>query len=102
GVLQQDLECRFVELAGDAPRDDFAVPRVQKDADAALWRQRAPIAPRRRTRQLFACALAERDDANMPRIHPFGELVGGLAAAAAFDAADDEQHRPALRLRQIE
>ena len=58
----------------------------------AARRQRAPVAPHGRARQLLAGARAERRHADVARIHPFGELVRGLAAAAALDAGDDHQH----------
>ena len=100
-LLQINLECRLVELAREPRRHNFGVPGIQKDADTALRRQCAPVTPRRRSRQLFARTRPECMDANVPWIHPFGELVCRLAAPPAFDAADDEQHRPLLGLRQV-
>src|SRR5258708_24688087 len=85
--LQVELESCLVELAFDSRGDDFGVPRVQKDADAALRRQRAPIAPRRRAHELFACAITEPHDTNVPRVPPFREPVGRFPSAPPPDPA---------------
>src|SRR5207245_5657385 len=91
-----------VDLAADVRERRFVVPGIHQNADLALWRQRAPIAPRGRPRSLFGSAWAERDDANVPRVHPFGELVGRLSATSALDAGDHQEQRTAAGLRQIE
>src|SRR6266550_769035 len=98
------MEAVVVDLA--APTRCFAhrfvVPGVEKDSELALGRKRAPIPPRRRSLCLLGRARAERDDADMTRIHPFGQLVRGFAAAARVDPRKNDQNRAASGLGKIE
>jgi len=98
--LELQLEPLFAAQAGKMRGERLVVPGVHEDADTAFGRQRAPVAPRQRPHELVAAARAERDDADVPRIHPLGELVRGLAAPAALDPRDNEKHRTRDRTTQ--
>src|SRR5438445_2839282 len=99
--FQSQLELLRVDTAGN-PRDEyFVVPSVHEDADATPRGQRAPISPWQQMYGLVAAAGTERDDADVARIHPFRELVGGLAAAASFYAGNDQQHGSVARLAEL-
>ena len=105
-VLADRLHARVhlirVDFALHMSEHRFVVPGVHQDADLALRRQRAPIAPCGRSRGLFGSAWAERDHVNVPRVHPFGQLVGRFSATPALDPGDDQEQRTAAGLRQIE
>src|SRR5256886_13788349 len=98
------MEAVVVDLA--APTRCFAhrfvVPGVEKDSELALGRKRAPLPPRRRSLCLLGRARADRDDTDMTRIHPFGQLVRGFAAAARVNPRKNDQNRAASGLGKIE
>src|ERR1700694_5820227 len=102
--LHVRMETVVVDLA--APTRCFAhrfvVPGVEKDSELALGRKRTPIPPRRRSLRLLGRARTERDDADMTRIHPFGQLVRGFAAAARVNPRKNDQNRAAPGLGKIE
>src|SRR3984893_2149798 len=107
-VLADGLDVRMETVVVDlaAPTRCFAhrfvVPGVEKDADLALRRQRPPVPPHRRTLRLFGRPRSERDNADMTRIHPFGQLVRGFAAARRLNAGEDDQQRTAPGLGKVE
>ena len=67
-----------------------------------LGGKRPPVAPRARPRGFLGRARAEGGHPDVPRVHPLGQLVGGLAAPAGLDARNEHQHRATLALRQVE
>src|SRR5438094_1490005 len=79
----------------------LGVPAVEEDTDPACRRKRLPVAPGWRMQEIDRGRLAERHDAYVPRIHPCGERVGGLAATRAVDAGNENQYRTTPRLREI-
>src|ERR1700680_2398640 len=107
-VLANGLHVRMktvvVDLAARARcfAHRFVVPGVEKDSELALGRKRAPIPPRRRSLRLLGRARTERDDADKTRIHPFGQLVRGFAAAARVNPRKNDQNRAAPGLGKIE
>src|SRR5450755_1588087 len=77
--LQVRMEAVVIDLASRTRVHCFVVPGVEKDSELALGWKRPPVPPRRRTLRLLGRSRTERDDADMTRIHPFGQLVRGFA-----------------------
>ena len=49
---------------------------------------------------VFRRRRTERQYADIAWVHPLGELIGGFAAASAFDAGNDQEHGPAPGLER--
>ena len=80
--------------------DGLGVPGTEEDADPPLGRERAPEAPHARPLEFLVGWMAHPVDLDVSRVEPRGEGVHRLAPAAAFHAADEQQHRKGLLVLQ--
>ena len=89
--------------------DRIRVPGPEQDPDLAFGRQRAPIAPHRRSFGFLVRRIVEGVRVDVARIHPFVEEVDRLALARAAYARNEQDHwklaelgKPELGVQQID
>jgi hypothetical protein len=99
---ERALEHQVVDLAEHVRLDRVVVPGAEHDADRALGRQIAPVAPHPRPRPLLVGRRAVGAGVEMARIQPLVELLDRLALAGAVDAGDHDDHGEIASLDQIE
>ncbi|MNZ55557.1 hypothetical protein D3C78_734860 [compost metagenome] len=92
----------LVDIAVDPRMQQLAVPVAEEDADLPLGRQPAPETPLRWARELLVARLEEALHLDQARVHPFVEQLDRLALARPFDTVDQDQHREARLLLQLE
>ena len=101
-ALELALERELVELAEHERLERVVVPGAEHHADVAVGRQVAPVAPHGRARALLVVGLAVGVGVQVARVEPFVEPLDRLALAGAVGARDQDQHREAAPLLQLE
>ena len=95
-LVEEDVEFGVGDAASDAIADRRRIPRAQKERDAAVRRQIAPVAPQARTFELLLRRIHVAASDDPVRIHPLVEQAGGFALAGGIDAGkqhDDRKRR---------
>ena len=82
-VLGQCLDALHVRLLACGLFQQVVVPRAEHDAHIALGRQFLPVSPEVGPDLLFGSGVAERQRADVARIHPFIQQADGSAFADA-------------------
>ncbi len=96
------VQTRILEQPMHPALEHLAVPVAEENPHSPFGRQHAPVAPRRWPGEFFIGLLVEGAHFDQARVHPFVEQLDRLALARPFDAVDQDDHRKALLLLQLE
>ncbi|MCY1291141.1 hypothetical protein D9M70_403180 [compost metagenome] len=102
GLLDGLLHLAALQPPLDPADQHLAVPVAEEDADLPFRRQPAPEAPLRRPRQLLVGGQQKARHLDVARIEPLVEQLDRLALARALDAVDQQDHRKARLLLQLQ
>ena len=95
------VELPGADASGDPLDDGLGMPAAEKNADLALGRQCAPIAPDARAFILFIGGFGKSAHFNVPGIHPLTEQIDRFTLARALNTRDEDQRGEFAALLQV-
>ena len=100
-VVKALIEFSLTHVAGDTVGNRLRVPGTGKDADLALGRQGAPVAPHDRAGGFLVARLGKGQRRDVSRVHPRIQEVDRFPLAAAVDPGNQDDDRKLLFLQDI-
>ncbi len=102
GGIDGLVQLGLLDMPLDPRVEHLAVPVAEEDTGPPLGRQAPPEAPLRRPLQFLVGGTEEALHLDQARVHPLVEELDRLALAGALDAVDQDDHREARLLLELE